>query len=261
MSGLDTLVLAGGFPTPEEPLYAFTQGEAKVLLPLAGKPMLQWVLDALTDAPGVGRIVVVGLEEQVATATSHKVVAYAPNAGSLFRNGVAGLAKLRELGELTPQVIMCSGDIPLINAEMVEWGIAQCPDPGVDLYHFDVPSAIMETRFPGSRRTFIHFANEDLAGGDFHIIAPDVVDRHADLWNDLLNNRKNALKQALRLGPMFFIKLALHRLRVEELERRALRGFGIHVRVIRSKYAELGMDVDKPVQLELCRRELEARAA
>ncbi|MBN1920582.1 MAG: nucleotidyltransferase family protein [Anaerolineae bacterium] len=261
MSVLDTLVLAGGIPTPEEPLYAFTQGEAKALLPLAGKPMLQWVLDTLTDAPGVGRIVIVGLEEQATPATSHKIVAHVPNAGSLFQNGVAGLAKLRELGNITPQVIMCSGDIPLITAEMVEWGIAQCSDPSVDLYHFDVPSEIMEARFPDSRRTFIHFANEDLAGGDFHIIAPDMVNRHAELWDSLINNRKNALKQALRLGPMFFVKLALRRLRVEELERRAALGFGIQVRVVRSKYAELGMDVDKPVQLELCRRELEMRRA
>lgn len=260
MSALDTLVLAGGIPTPEEPLYAFTQGEAKALLPLAGKPMLRWVLDALDDAPSVGRIVIVGLEEQ-AFITSSKVVAHVPNHGSLFKNGVVGLEKLRELGDITPQVIMCSGDIPLINAEMVEWGIAQCTDLSVDLYHFDIPRAIMETRFPDSRRTFIHFADEDLAGGDFHIIAPDVVHRHATLWDDLINNRKNALKQALRLGPLFFIKLALHRLRVEELERRAARGFGIHVRVIRSEYAELGMDVDKPRQLELCRHELEARNA
>ncbi|MBN1920499.1 MAG: hypothetical protein JW892_04595, partial [Anaerolineae bacterium] len=62
-------------------------------------------------------------------------------------------------------------------------------------------------------------------------------------------------------GPMFFIKLALHRLRVEELERKAAHSLGINVRVVRSKYAELGMDVDKPVQYELCRRVLEAQAA
>ncbi len=259
MSGLDTIVLAGGIPGPEAPLYAYTQGESKTLLAIAGKPMLQWVLDALTDAPGVGRVVIVGAGES-ASVSCPKVVATVPDHGSLFANGVAGLTKLRELGAITPQVIMCSGDIPLITAEMVEWGISQCPDPSVDLYHFDVPREAMEARFPGSLRTFIHFADEDLAGGDFHIIAPDMVERNAALWDDLISNRKNALKQALRLGPLFFIKLALHRLRVEELESKAAQKFGLRARVVRSKYAELGMDVDKTVQLELCRRELEARA-
>lgn len=260
MNVLDTIVMAGGIPAADEPLYAYTQGKPKTLLPIAGKPMLQWVLDALTAAPHVGRIVIVGAMDE-ATYASPKIAAYVPDHGSLFKNGTAGLVKLRDLGAITPQVIMCSGDIPLITAEMVEWAIKQCTDTQVDLYHLDVPASVMEERFPGSRRTFIHFAKEDLAGGDLHIIAPDIVDRHAKLWDDLISNRKNALKQALRLGPMFFIKLALHRLRVEELERKAAHSLGINVRVVRSKYAELGMDVDKPVQYELCRQLLEAQTA
>lgn len=260
MTILDAIVLAGGVPAPEDPLYPFTQGASKTLLPLAGKPMLQWILDALTAAPSIWRIVLVGLEGNAAI-TSPKIVARLPNRGSLFQNGAAGIAALRALTPASAQLVMCSGDIPLITAEMVEWGIAQCPDPTVDLYHFDVSRAVMETRFPESHRTYIHFADGDLAGGDFHIVAPGIIDQHGKLWEDLIGNRKNALKQALRLGAAFFIKLALHRLRVAELERKAARSFGLKVRVVQSKYPELGMDVDKPVQLELCRRELEARQA
>ena len=260
MSQLDAIVLAGGVPTPEEPLYPLTEGRPKTLLPLAGKPMLQWVLDALTAAPSIRHIAVVGLEAD-AEITSPKIIARLPDHGSLFGNGAAGIAALRETPSPSAQMVICAGDIPLITAEMVEWGIAQCPDPSVDLYHFNVPRAVMEARFPGSRRTYVHFGDGDLAGGDFHIVAPSIIDEHRQLWEDMLNNRKNALKQALRLGPLFFIKLALRRLRVEELERKAARSFGLQVRVVRAAYPELGMDVDKPVQLELCRRELEACAA
>lgn len=260
MRTLDAIVLAGGIPAPEEPLYPFTQGQPKTLLPLAGKPMVQWVLEALSAADSIRHIVVVGIEAAAPIASS-KIIAHVPDQGSLFRNGAAGIAALRRLPSPAAQIALCSGDIPLITAEMVTWAIAACPDPEVDLYHFDVPRDVMEARFPGSRRTYVHFADGDLAGGDFHIVAPTIVDRHGQLWEDLISNRKHALKQALRLGPQFFIKLALRRLRVEELERKAARSFGLRVRVLRAPYPELGMDVDKPVQLELCRRELEARAS
>ena len=46
---MDAVVLAGGIPQPNEPLYSYSHGEAKALIDMAGKPMIQWVLDALGD--------------------------------------------------------------------------------------------------------------------------------------------------------------------------------------------------------------------
>ena len=43
---MDAIVIAGGIPQPEEPLYEYTQGIPKAMLNIAGKPMVQWVLDA-----------------------------------------------------------------------------------------------------------------------------------------------------------------------------------------------------------------------
>jgi NDP-sugar pyrophosphorylase family protein len=44
---MDAIVIAGGIPEPGDPLYEYTQGQPKALLDIAGKPMVQWVLDAL----------------------------------------------------------------------------------------------------------------------------------------------------------------------------------------------------------------------
>ena len=46
---MDAIVTAGGIPQPEDPLYTFSNGNAKALIDVAGKPMVQWVLDALGD--------------------------------------------------------------------------------------------------------------------------------------------------------------------------------------------------------------------
>ncbi len=47
---MDAIVIAGGIPEPGEPLYPYTQGKPKATLEISGKPMAQWVLDALNGA-------------------------------------------------------------------------------------------------------------------------------------------------------------------------------------------------------------------
>src|SRR5512144_1915833 len=58
---MDAVVMAGGIPNPEDPLYTFLKGDAKALVDVAGKPMIQWVLDALGGAKRVDNVILVGL--------------------------------------------------------------------------------------------------------------------------------------------------------------------------------------------------------
>ena len=60
LSRLDCVVLAGGVPRPGEPLHTETAGGPKALIDVAGRPMAQWVLDALAEAQGIGRVLLVG---------------------------------------------------------------------------------------------------------------------------------------------------------------------------------------------------------
>ncbi|MBN1259802.1 MAG: NTP transferase domain-containing protein [Anaerolineae bacterium] len=255
---IDCIIAAGGAPGPEDPLYEIAGGRPKTLIEIAGKPMVQWVLDAVTAAPSVARILLIGVSPADGISSS-KVVDHLPDEGSLVEKSQRSLTRLQELHPEVRQVLACSGDIPLITPEMIEWLVAQCPDPTVDLYHCDIPRATMERTFPQAGRTYLHFAGGDIAGGDVHIVSPHFMDHHQALLEDLVKSRKSALKQALRLGPAFFIRLALRRLTFEELERRVARKFHLRVRVILANYAELGMDVDKPHQLEICRQVLETR--
>ena len=55
------IVTAGGIAAPGDPLYVETQGRPKALIDVAGKPMIQWVLEALHGASRVEHLVVVGL--------------------------------------------------------------------------------------------------------------------------------------------------------------------------------------------------------
>ena len=53
---MDALVVAGGIPKEGEPLYEYTQGKPKALLDVAGKPMIQWMLDALSGSEKIDTV-------------------------------------------------------------------------------------------------------------------------------------------------------------------------------------------------------------
>ncbi|MEJ5309333.1 MAG: nucleotidyltransferase family protein [Anaerolineae bacterium] len=255
---IECILMAGGVPQEEDLLYEYTQGQPKALLDVAGKPMVQWVLDALDAAPSVGDIVVVGLADTGAV-TSPKIACYLPDQGSMLKNILGGIDWVLERNPQALQVLISSSDIPLLTGAMVERLLAQCADQAVDVYHTVVSREKMEQRFPGSRRSYVRFSDGDFAAGDIHVVAPYIGYKHQDLWDDLLDSRKNALKQAARLGPVFFAKLMAHRLSLAELERLVREKFGINARALPVDDPEMGMDADKPFQLEICRRELARR--
>ena len=53
---MNILILAAGYATR---LYPLTENKAKPLLEVAGKPMIEWVLDNLATIPDINRVYVV----------------------------------------------------------------------------------------------------------------------------------------------------------------------------------------------------------
>jgi CTP:molybdopterin cytidylyltransferase MocA len=255
---MDAIVLAGGAPEQDDPLYAFTQGRPKALLDIAGRPMAQWVLDALTEAAGIERIILVGLGAE-AGVSSPKSVASLPDRGSLLQNVISGIDRALEISPGARQVLVGSADIPLITGKMVDEFLDQCADPSLDIHYGTVPRPLMEGRFPESRRSYVHLTDGDLAGADVFVINPEIAYTNRQLWDDLIGRRKSPLRQAMRIGLGSLLRLLLGRLSLAEAEQRVTRAMGLTGRAVLVKHAELGMDVDKPFQLEICRQELAAR--
>ncbi len=57
---MDVIILAAGYATR---LYPLTLNKAKPLLEIAGRPMIEWVLNTLTDIPDLGTIFIVTNEK------------------------------------------------------------------------------------------------------------------------------------------------------------------------------------------------------
>jgi len=254
---MDCIILAGGVPAQDDLLYEYTQGGPKALIPLAGKPMVQWIVDVLTAVERIDRILMVGLGPDDGV-TSAKLAAFIPDRGSMLRNVIAGVDRLLELSPGTRQVVICSTDIPLITVEIVNRYLDECAGADYDIYYGAVERSRMEGRFPNSRRSYVHLTDGDYAGADIFVVNPEIAYTNRQMWDDLMGSRKSVLKQARLIGLGTLLRLLLRRLSLKEAEVRVLRALGLTGRVVKIADAELGMDVDKPFQLEICRQELEA---
>jgi molybdopterin-guanine dinucleotide biosynthesis protein A len=255
---MDAIVTAGGIPQPGEPLYEFTQGRPKALLDVAGKPMIQWVLDALSGARSVDRVVIVSLPEDSGLVCS-KPVAYVPNQGGLLENVRAGMQKVLELNPSAHHVLTVSSDIPAITPEMVEWMVETVSGSDHDIYYCVITRQVMEARYPNSRRSYTRLKDAEICGGDMNAIRALTVATNEDLWQKIIAARKNVLKQASLIGYDTLLMLLFRRLTIQEAEKIACQRLDISGKVILCPFAEVGMDVDKPHQLEMVRTDLAAR--
>jgi GTP:adenosylcobinamide-phosphate guanylyltransferase len=255
---MDAIVTAGGIPQPEDPLYTFSNGDAKALIDIAGKPMVQWVLDALGDAKNVYNVIVIGLSPR-SGVTCKKPLHFLSNQGRLLANIVAGVNKALELNKKNKYVLVVSSDIPAIKPGMVDWLIETCMQTKDDLYYGVCPKDVMESRFPGSKRTYTHLKDMDVCGADMNITHVRMTTEHLEMWEQLIGTRKSPLRSASIIGFGTLFKLATRQLTLEEAVSRVSQRIGFKGRALVWPYAEPCMDVDKPHQLELLRADLESQ--
>ncbi len=254
---MDAIVTAGGIPLPEDPLYPYTAGHSKAMVDVAGKPMIQWVLDALGASKHVEHVIVIGLTEK-SGVTCKKPLVFIPNQGRMLANIVAGVNKSLELNPKTEYLLVASSDIPTITSEMVDWVVETSMQTRDDLYYGVVPREVMEARFPTSRRTFTRLKDIELCGADIHVTHFSMATDHLEMWEELIGHRKSPLRQAAVIGFDTLFLLLTKRLTLNEAVRKVCKRIGIKGRALISPYAEIGMDVDKPNQLELVRADLAA---
>lgn len=255
---MDAIVTAGGIPQPKDPLYPYSNGNSKALIDIAGKPMVQWVLDALSNSKEVDNVIIIGLSAK-SGLTCTKPLHYISNQGRMLSNIVAGVNKSLELHKKNEYVLIVSSDIPTLKGEMVDWLVKTAMKTKDEVYYGVCPREIMEARFPTSKRTYTQLSDMEVCGADVNIIHVNQVTQHLDTWEALIGNRKSPLRQAAVIGLDTLYQLWRRQFTLKDLEKRASERIGMKGRAIVWEHAEPCMDVDKPHQLEIMRADLGAQ--
>ena len=257
---ITALILAGSSPPEKDRLIEYTRGGSKALIPIAGKPMIAYVIQALSGSQYIRQMVVVGFEELL-DVESPVPIDCLPAPGGLVDNFLTGVQHILDQWPETVAIVGSSSDIPLITTPMVDDFIATCLGSDYDLYYNVVERSVMEARFPASKRSYVRLREGSFAGGDLSMLRPAAMQANLELVRALAGERKNARNQARLIGWRTLALLLLGRLSIPRAEALVSQVLGVRGRLVISPHPEIGMDVDKPLQLEIVRAELEGCAA
>jgi GTP:adenosylcobinamide-phosphate guanylyltransferase len=245
---VDAIVLAGA--RNDGKLQHSSPALYEALIAINGSVMADYVLAALRGCPAVDRVLLVGPEALRPQITTPGVEFAACSGASMIdsiRVGMENLASKRK-------VLLVTSDIPLINTEAVSDFLERCRSSQADIYYPVVCKEVSEQRFPGARRTYVRLREGVFTGGNLVLLQPEIVDSCHHLIEQAIAMRKQPLQLARLLGGRFFLKLLVNRLSVHEIEARVERILGFRGVAVITPYPEIGIDVDKPSDLELVER-------
>ena len=253
MKTYPALVVAGYSVDKPDPLALAMGTTRKALLDVGGKPMIYWIINALRHSKRIGRIAIVGMgpEDGIDFGTE---VLYVPNQPGHLDNLMAGLHALQDAEPDMDYLAIVSGDIPLLRSETVDWFIDACEAMGGDFFYSIVEEKVMESQYPGAARSYVPIVEGRFCGGDLFLVRAAVAHTNEQLVRDLLERRKNAFQQVRLAGLGTVIRFLFRRITIPYAEGVVKRLLHCEAHAVPSPYADLGMDVDKPHQLEMVRR-------
>jgi CTP:molybdopterin cytidylyltransferase MocA len=222
----------------------------EALIDLHGRPLTAYVIDALLKTSVVGRVVVVGPQALKEHGTDRLVVI--PPVGGMLENLAAGLDAVSGF----PRALVVTGDIPLFTAGIVEEFIRLCGDMEAEVYYPVIPREAVEKDFPGVQRTYVRLREGSFTGGNVGLVDPKALKRCLDRAGDFVRLRKKPVRLALVVGPGFLFRFLLGRISVKDVEKRVSYLLGFSGRAVVAHLPEIGVDVDKPADLEAVRAAL-----
>ena len=246
---VDAFISAGGLSPWLKPL---TGTEHRCLAPVGDKRIIDYIIDALLQSGCVRRIVIAARQEALPElrATLPTDILLCEAEGDL---PATALAAAKVLGEdSTEKLLGVCDDIPLLTPASVRDFLAACEkQPQHELYYPIIPKDACLAAFPAAQRTYGKLADGVFTGGNMMLMAKRIMLQGQQVAREIFARRKSPLQLCNWLGWSFIIKLLLHRLTIADAEKRTSELLHIKCKAIITRHAGVGMDIDKPADLEL----------
>lgn len=246
------MVMAGGEGAVIDP-----EVSVKGFVPVAGRPMVEWVVKALSSSESVAEITVVIPTDKALGPWTELVDHVVVSNGSFLENMIAGAATFSSGRHL----LAATGDIPALTREAIDDFVRQSLSAGAHVSYPLVRESDMEAQFPGSRRTYVKVEGVKVTGGNVMMMSPELVTKNQEIGQKLFDTRKSPVAMARVIGVPFALKYALGRLKVADVERKMEQLIGVKCAAIYTSHASIGADVDKPLDVVVAERVLYERAS
>lgn len=250
-----TALLMAGSRGPTDPVASYCGISHKALADIAGEPMVEHVLRTLAAAREVARI--------IAVIEAPALIEALPTARQLIAEGRLEVTTAapspsqsvtKVLDAYSPYpALVTTADHPLLTTAMITDFIAKIP-PNVDVAALVAREDTIRAEYPETRRTYFRFSDEAISGCNLFAL-PTPRGRNAmTFWRKLEQDRKKPWKMAYSLGLGTLLNFALRRLTVDMTAAAIGKQADVRAALVRTRYAEAAIDVDKPDDLHLVTR-------
>jgi len=245
----DAIVLAGGESSSDLKKIAPYDNEALIII--GNYPMIYYVYSALRASSYIANIVVSGPVEALRSILpKDDRLFFAAGGENAIKSFVNGVEMLRSKG-ISEKVLALPTDIPFITTEAINDFLARCEAYPADFYYPVTSKQDNDLKFPGVVRTYVKLREGMFTGGNLFLLRSEIIDQCLGMGTKLVLRRKDPLAMAKLFGISLVWKYLIHRLSIETAEKRFQKVMGLRGKGIISPYAEVGVDVDKPSDLEL----------
>lgn len=238
-------VVLAGSRGGTDPLADYSGVSDKALIELNGETMLARVLGALRAAGVVNAIVAANAPAVAAEAARH-------GAGMVPAAAGPSASTADALAALGAPLLVTTGDHALLRAEWVRDFVANVPT-GADVAVLLARRESVERAAPGSRRTYLRFADGDWSGCNLFLLATPKAEAAVRLWQAVERDRKRPWRIVGRLGPGLLLRYLIGRLSLAEAIAALGRRAGVVAAVVECPDGLAAVDVDKPSDLDFVR--------
>jgi GTP:adenosylcobinamide-phosphate guanylyltransferase len=242
--GFGALILAGS-RGGVDPVAAYAGVSHKALIVLDGQTLLARVTHALRDA-GATRIAVSVSDDAVRTeaaALGLTVLTAAAGPSLSVREGIEALGA---------PLLVTTVDHALLQPEWITRFLADVPAQA-DVAALLARQDVVEFAAPGTRRTYLRFADGAWSGCNlFHFATPRSI-AALDLWAQVEADRKRPWRIVRKLGIGTLLRYMSGRLTLVAAIAHLGRLAGLNAAAVSTPFGLAAVDVDKPADLDLVR--------
>jgi GTP:adenosylcobinamide-phosphate guanylyltransferase len=254
MAKVDVVVIGGGKIADA----AFREAagvECKSLIELHGRPMIEWVVQALRDSTTVGRIAVIGPRALRETRLPRMADCLLDEGDHEVENLFKGMDALSE----SERILMVTGDMPLLSPESID-DLSENAPPADIVYPAVTREAVL-AEFPDRKWIFVKTTDGTFTGSSAALFRPAVFRHHEDALRRVFDSRRSVMALVKMWGIGFALKFALGMLALRDAERRISEVLNVAGRAYVSRHVGLAFDVDKASDIGLAEEKLRLREA
>lgn len=242
---INALILAGSRQGQQDPLAYYAHVSHKAIIPIFGRPMIEYVVQALAKTEIVETIAVSIEDPSLLQGKLPKYIEYLPTAPGPSSSIILAI---QQLG--TP-LLVTTADNPLIKPEWLNYFIAEAEKAQCDVAIGIALKEQIENDVPNTKRTYINLADGSFSGCNLFLFRTPSAIQLLKFWQKLEQYRKKPIKMGFLLGYKIILLYLLRRLTRTMLSKRIHKLTKVKTHFVLMPWGQASVDVDKIDDLKM----------